>query len=313
MHQPQPNPGSEEKSISVLVVTWNNETTLPDCLTALRRELPAGGELLCFDNHSADGSRGIAESYGAHVEASDSNVGFAAGMNRLATTARGEVLVLLNPDVFLHPGAIKALLPHFQRADEHKIVGGLLLAADGEPELTSARLFPTGWSIIGWLLTRRRSTRSVPIAAQEVEAVSGAFFATTRELWNELGGFDEAYRHSWEDLDLFWRASRTGAAVWFEPGAEATHLGGASVRQAPLQIDALRMYGALRFVRKRQGALAAALLRTALFFRSLTVLALDALRIHRLDGPRRTRALALLRLALSGEGGRRLQLPVEPE
>jgi len=313
MYQPPPNSASEERSISVLVVTWNNETTLPDCLTALRHELPAGGEILCFDNHSVDGSRAIAESFGARVDASDSNVGFAAGMDRLAATAHGDVLVLLNPDVFVHSDAIRALLWHFPKADERKIVGGLLLGVDGEPELTTAGPFPTAWSIISWLLTRRRSARPLPIAAQEVEAVSGAFFATTRALWRELGGFDEAYRHSWEDLDFFWRASRSGAAVWFEPGAEATHLGGSSVRQAPLHIDALRLYGALRFVRKRQGALAAALLRTALLFRSLTVLTLDALRIHRLDGRRRTRALALLSLALSGEGGRRLQLPVEPE
>jgi GT2 family glycosyltransferase len=313
MHQLPPNSGSDERSISVLVVTWNNETTLAVCLTALRRELPAGGEILCFDNHSVDGSRVIAESNGAHVAASDSNVGFASGMNRLAATARGEVLVLLNPDVFVHTDAIKALLSHFPRADERKIVGGMLLGADGEPELTSARLFPSAWSILSWLLTRRRSTRPLPIAAQEVDAVSGAFFATTLELWRELGGFDEAYRHSWEDLDLFWRASRIGASVWFEPGAVATHIGGASVRQAPLQIDALRLYGALRFVRKRQGALAAALLRTALLFRSLTVLTLDALRIHRLSGQRRARALALLSLAFAGESGRRLQLPVEPE
>ena len=47
----------------------------------------------------------------------------------------------------------------------------------------------------------------------------GCFFATSRELWHELGRFDEVYRHSWGDLDLFWRASRTGATVWFEPGA----------------------------------------------------------------------------------------------
>lgn len=313
MYQPPPNSASEERSISVLVVTWNNETTLPDCLTALRHELPADAEILCFDNHSVDGSRVIAESYGARVEASNANVGFAAGMNRLAATARGEILVLLNPDVFLQSGAMKALLRHFQRADEHKIVGGLLLGTDGKPELTSARLYPTAWSIISWLLARRRSTRSLPTAAQEVDAVSGAFFATTRVLWQELAGFDEAYRHSWEDLDFFWRASSSGATVWFEPGADATHLGGASVRQAPLEIDALRLCGALRFVRKRQGALAAAFLRTALLFRSLTVLALDALRIHRLDGRRRTRALALLSLAFSGEAGRRLQLPVEPE
>ena len=313
MSQWSPTSGSEgTRSASVLVVTWNNEATLSDCLAALRRELPTG-EILSFDNHSVDGSPSIAEAYGARVDVSNSNIGFAAGMNRLADTAGGDVLILLNPDVFVHPDAISALLWHFPSAGEHKIVGGLLFGADGEPELTSARPFPTAWSIISWLLTRRRSTWPIPIAAQEVEAVSGAFFATTRELWRELGGFDEAYPHSGEDLDLFWRASRSGATVWFEPGAAATHLRGASVRQAPLQIDALRLYGALRFVRRRQGALAAALLRTALLFRSLTVLALDVLRIHRLTGQRRTRALALMSLAFSGESGRRFQLPVEPE
>lgn len=299
--------------VSALIVTWNNEATIADCLAALHRELPPDSEILVFDNHSVDESPRIAERCGAQIEVHASNVGFAVGMNRLAADARGHVLLLVNPDVFVHPGAIRSLLRHLSTGSERKIVGGLLRGTSGEPEPTSAGPFPTAWSIISWLLTRRRATWPIPIAAREVEVVSGAFFATTQALWRELGGFDEAYRHSWEDLDFFWRASRSGAAVWFEPGAQATHLGGASVRQAPLHIDALRMYGALRFVRRRQGALAAALLRTSLLFRSLTVLTLDALRIHRLTGQRRTRALALMSLAFSGETGRRFQLPVEPE
>jgi GT2 family glycosyltransferase len=299
--------------VSVLVVTWNNQATLADCLMALRRALPADTEILSFDNHSVDESPSIAERHGARVDVSDSNVGFAAGMNRLAVSAVGDVLVLVNPDVFVHPHAISALLRHFRSADERKVVGGLLLDVDGQPQLTSARPFPTARSIILWLLTRERSTWSIPSAAREVEAVSGAFFATTHELWRELGGFDEAYGHSWEDLDFFWRGSRAGASVWFEPTATGTHIGGTSVRQAPLEIDAFRVSGALRLIRKREGRFASAIVRAALLCRSVAVLVLDALHIHRLSPGRRNRARAFVSLALRGERGPRFPLPLEPE
>jgi GT2 family glycosyltransferase len=223
------------------------------------------------------------------------------------------VLLLVNPDAFVHSGSIDSLLRHLSSGGERKIVGGLLRGTSGDPELASARPFPTAAGLARWLLTRRRSTWPIPTAAQAVPAISGAFFATTRALWRELHGFDEAYRHSGEDLDLCWRAAGIGASVWFEPEAEATHLSGASVRQAPLQVDALRLSGALRLVRAREGVLAAALLRAVLLVRALTALMLDTLRIHRLSDPRRRRAWALATLALLGERDPRLQLPVEPE
>ena len=299
--------------VSALVVTWNNEATLARCLTALRRALPPESEILTFDNGSVDESVRVADRCGARVRVNDSNVGFAAGMNRLASDASGDVIVLVNPDVFVHPRAVESLLSHLPNGNERSIVGGLLCGTRGEPEPTSARPVPTAAQLAVWLLTRRRRTWAVPTVPRPVEAISGAFFATTHALWHELGGLDEGYRHSGEDLDLCWRATRAGASVWFEPGAKATHLGGASVRQAPLEIDALRLSGALRLVRKREGAVAAALLRSVLLARSVVVLALDRLRIHRLSGPRRRRARAFVDLAIFGERDSRLQLPSEPE
>ena len=70
--------------VSALIVTWNNEATLADCLAALHRELPPDSEILIFDNHSVDESPRIAERCGARMQVHDSNVGFAAGMNRLS-------------------------------------------------------------------------------------------------------------------------------------------------------------------------------------------------------------------------------------
>ena len=297
----------------MLIVTWNNRATIADCIAALRRELPAASEILAFDNDSVDESAQIAQDGGAIVHKHSSNIGFAGGMNRLAAVAAGDILLLVNPDVFVAPGSIEALLSHFAEWAEPKIVGGLLLEANAEPSSASARPFPTASSLSRWLLTRRSASWSIPASAQEVEAVSGALFAIPRGLWQELGGFDEGYLHSGEDLDLFWRAERTGASVWFEPAAKATHLRGASVRQAPLEIDAVRLSGALRLVRKREGPLAAAALRAVLLLRSLTAVVLDVLRVHRLSASRRARARALLNLAVAGEGAARLRLPAEPK
>src|SRR5262245_15613180 len=299
--------------VSALIVTWNNEATVADCISALRRELPAASEILVFDNDSLDGSAHVAQDSGARVQKHDSNIGFAAGMNRLAADGDGGLLLVVNPDLFVSPGSVDALLSHFPTGHERKIVGGLLLTAEGEPEPASARPFPTAVSLVRWLLSRSSATWSVPASAQEVPAVSGAFFAIPSGLWCELDGFDEGYLHSGEDLDLFWRAARAGARVWFDPAAKATHLGGASVRQAPLEIDAVRLSGALRLVRRREGRLAAALLRAVLFLRSLIVLVLDRLRLHPLSAPRRARAKALLGLAVAGEGDPRLRLPTAPE
>ena len=294
-------------------MTWNNVATLAECMTALRRELPAESEILTFDNHSLDDSAQIARDCGASVQRHDSNIGFAAGMNRLAAVADGDVLLLVNPDVFISPGSIGALMSHFPEGSERKIVGGLLSRTSGEPEPASARPFPTAASLTRRLVTRKGVTWAIPASAQEVQAVSGAFFAITRGLWRELGVFDEGYLHSGEDLDLFWRAAQSRATVWFEPTAKGTHIGGASVRQAPLEIDAVRLSGMLRLVRRREGRLAAAVLRAVLLLRSLIALVLDRLRVHPLSAERRARAKALLGLAVAGEGYPRLRLPAAPE
>jgi hypothetical protein len=175
-------------------------------------------------------------------------------------------------------------------------------AADIRQTVSTAR------SIILWLLTRERSTWSIPTAAREVEAVSGAFFATTHELLARARWIRRGHGHP-GDLD-----SSGGVPRWSERLARADcdryHIGGTSVRQAPLEIDAFGV-GALRLIRKREGRFASAIVRAVLLCRSVAVLVLDALHIHRL-ARRRNRERAFVSLRSAGAWAE-VPLPLEPE
>ena len=302
---------SSRRAVSALVVTWNNDETLDACLSALREELPVGGEIVLLDNGSVDRSVAIALHYTARVIRRQDNVGFAAGMNVLSEAAHGDVLVLVNPDLFVQQGGIKALLKYLPTGLERRIIGGLLLRPDGKPEIASARPIPSAGDFIRWLFTRRQPKATVPERARIVDAVSGAFFATSATLWRELGGFDSKYVHSGEDLDLFWRAARHGAEVWFEPAARATHVGGGSVRRTPASLDAIRLAGALRLVEKRQGRAAALAFRATLLLLAWVALLADRLRVRALPSGRRARARAFVELGLRGTRAQP-QLPSQP-
>jgi len=299
-----------KSKLSILVVAWNNESTLSRCLSAATSAAQGlDVEILVLDNASEDASADIAQSHGALLVRQEKNIGFACGNNALARRARGDTLVFLNPDLFLERGALDALRARLAGIGGAGIVGGMLLDPNGTVQAACARPLTSAGDLIRWTLTGHRAAWPVPNEATPVEAVSGAFMAVPHRLWRALEGFDEGFPHSSEDLDLCWRAREAGASVWFEPAARAVHVLGASVAQAPPSIDVLRWAGSLRFVRRRQGRLATAGVRGALAIRTSGALALHHLRLRRLDDYARRRATMLQRLALFGARRQQLLLP----
>src|SRR5881296_3386810 len=99
-------------TVSVIIVNWNAGQALAACLASLA----AGGvpalEVVLVDNASSDGSARAASARHPQVRLVETgaNLGFAAGANRGAEAARGDVLVFLNPDARLLPGALATLV-----------------------------------------------------------------------------------------------------------------------------------------------------------------------------------------------------------
>jgi GT2 family glycosyltransferase len=212
----------------VVVVTFNHRHVVPRCLDALRETLGPADEVIVVDNASADGTAdAVATGYPwVRLLRAGHNGGYGAANNLGASVARGEYLVLLNPDTVPLPGWLEALL------------GGLTPAAPGQPGpevLATARLLLAGAPhrvdtfgnevhISGITTSRGWDLPAVWGAApEEVAAVSGACFALRRALFQRLGGFDARLFLYFEDTELSLRARLAGCRCVALPGARVLH------------------------------------------------------------------------------------------
>jgi len=216
--------------LSVVIVTWNSAGHIASCLDALAGELPPSSEVVVVDNASDDRSASIARDHGTRVIENPRNTGFGAACNLGATEASGSVLLFLNPDAVVEPGAVKALRRALVAAPRVGAAGGALVNPDGTPQaaaddfISAATLVKRAAQTALGDASRKRALAP----AGEVDWVYGAFLVVRRDAWEEVGGFDDRYHMYYEDMDLCWRLRERGWQVRFAPDARAMHVGGAS-------------------------------------------------------------------------------------
>jgi N-acetylglucosaminyl-diphospho-decaprenol L-rhamnosyltransferase len=234
---------AERPAVSIIVVSYNTRDMTMACLLSVfeqTRDVPC--EVIVVDNASTDSSAQAIAALGDRVRfmpLSD-NIGFARANNLAALKARGDHLLLLNPDTVVLDGAIDRLAAFAYANPTAGIWGGRTLFGDRQLDATSVWARMTPWSIAcralgldkafpdsawfnpegmgGW---KRDSLRRVDI-------VTGCFLMIRRELWDRLGGFDRAFFMYGEEADLCLRAAKLGARPLFTPTATIIHYGGAS-------------------------------------------------------------------------------------
>jgi GT2 family glycosyltransferase len=203
------------------------------------------------DNASSDGSADMVEAEFPWVELirSPHNGGFANGNNQALRVARGDAILLLNPDTLVPSGGIQGLLDVFERHPEAGIVGPKLLRPDGTMHLACRRSFPTPavafYRIAG--LSRRfpKSARfgrynltfldpDLPI---EVDSVCGACLLVRRSVVERIGLLDERFFMYGEDLDFCLRARAAGWTVRYEPSVVVQHQHGAASRHRAVRTN----------------------------------------------------------------------------
>jgi GT2 family glycosyltransferase len=169
-------------------------------------------ELVFGDCGSADGSEAIAAEAAdvAQVSLFKENLGFSKGNNALARKARGDLLVFLNNDVHLPQGWLEELAAVFAQRPSLGVAGNVQFSVRARA-IDHAGIF---FDASGRPFHFRPPAAALPGPGFfKVPAVTGACMAVRRNLFEELGGFDEGYRNSYEDVDLCMRAREAGADV----------------------------------------------------------------------------------------------------
>ena len=219
--------------MSVAVLSWNGRAHLESLRPSIEA-LEAPGvewELLVLDNGSSDGTADWVRSSWprARLIESATNLGFAAGNRRLVEEARGDAVAFLNNDTLVAPGWLREMVAALATApDDVAAVSGLALDWEGK-RLDFGRGvmtfdghgFQLDW---GRPLARAR----VPEAGAELLFASGGNMLMWRDVFLELGGFDEDYFAYLEDVDLGWRTWAAGRRVLHAPGARVHHRGSAT-------------------------------------------------------------------------------------
>jgi GT2 family glycosyltransferase len=229
---------------SVIIVTYNSEEHIASCLKALAGETP--WPIILIDNASVDSTIQRARESGVNVRivSNPANIGFAAALNQGVKTATGEVLLVLNPDVIITAGSLSKLADTLSK-DEVGAATGMLVGLDGSPALGfNVRRFPTLARMLAEVLLLNRLWKGNPInrqyrcldldygSPQEIEQPAGACLVVKRDVWESLGGFDEAFYPVWfEDVDFCRRLRLHGWKTIYYPAAVFIHSGGHSVNQ----------------------------------------------------------------------------------
>ncbi|MCL6475137.1 MAG: glycosyltransferase family 2 protein [Firmicutes bacterium] len=237
-------------TLSVLIVNWNTRDLLRACLQSLRRHPPAEPmEVWVLDNASRDGSAEMVQEEfpEVHLIASDWNLGYAAGNNRLIQQAQGEYLLLLNPDTEVTETALDTAVRFMQQHPEVGALGAKLIHPDGRVQ-RSVRSFPEPqavlWEYLGLAKLFPRSRRFGAYRMTwftydriaEVDQPMGTFLMLSRRAVEDVGLMDEQFPIFFNEVDWCYRAKARGWKIVFHPEVVIIHHGGASTRQVRPQM-----------------------------------------------------------------------------
>lgn len=219
---------ADQPTASVLIVGWRRAPLLVSCLRSLLRSAPTTTfEVLIALNEPEPAllTQLAAEVEGARLLQFRTNLGFGGAVNEIAKLARGEFLVLLNDDCEVEPGWLDELVELVRRRERCGLVGSKFLHPNGELQEAGSVVWADG------------STSGVGDGQPDgcfdferrVDYCSGGSLLVRRDVWQQLGGFSDAYYPAYyEDVDLCLRADGHGWSTWYQPQSRVRHLRSAS-------------------------------------------------------------------------------------
>jgi GT2 family glycosyltransferase len=245
----QPMQEIDEVDISIVIVSWNAQRYLRECLESFASQKSKHSrEIIVVDNASTDGSpQYVIEHYpGVILIENEKNDGFAKGNNIGIKKSKGRYLCLVNSDVKVLSGCLDKLCEYMDRQPTIGVIGPKILW----PDMTlqdSCRKFPSLWNNFCASAGLNRIFAKIPMFSGEhmtyfdhnsiksVDSLVGCFLMVRQDALNEVGLLDERFFMYAEEVDWCKRFRKAGWKVVFYPEAKVIHYGRGSSSNEPLR------------------------------------------------------------------------------
>ncbi len=214
--------------LTVQIVNFNSRNNLRECLQSIKDNFSDWENLqIIVINNDKEKMGNFLNDFGAELIEKNENIGFGKAHNLALTKAQGDYILFLNPDTKVFPGAFENLLDTFSLDEKIGIAGPIYIGQKNTSEEEHYGPEKTPLSTIGRKISRRKNEPK-PSDIFETDWVSGGAMMIRKNLFLELGGFDENYFLYFEDVDLCLQARKKGWKVVIHSKAKIFHKSGQS-------------------------------------------------------------------------------------
>lgn len=246
--------------LSVVIVNYNVKHFLEQALMSVQAAIRGlDAEVFVVDNNSVDGSVQMVREKFPWVKliANKHNPGFSKGNNIAIEQARGEYVLLLNPDTVVEEDTFHKIVEFMDATPDAGALGVKMYNGEGEFLPESKRALPTPWvafyKIFGLarLFPNSKKFGKYHLTyldrdeTHEIEVLSGAFMLLRKSVLDEIGLLDETFFMYGEDIDLSYRVTKAGYKNYYFPDTKIIHYKGESTRKGSLNY-VLVFYKAMR-------------------------------------------------------------------
>lgn len=224
----------ENPLTSIIVVNYCGKNLLKSCLNSIISHTTLTNyEIIIVDNNSNDGSVEFIEENFPNINLIklNKNYGFAIPNNMAAKTAEGKFLVFLNNDTTVTPNWLSELIKPIEKDKTIVMAQSLLLHPDGSVDSSGDYIDSIG---------RAHSNHDKPKKIRYILSPRAASMIIRKDAFLELGGFDESYFSSFEDVELGWKAWLWGYKVVVVPKSIVYHTGAQTINQ---MIETISFHG----------------------------------------------------------------------
>ncbi len=260
----------ENPLLSIIIVNYNVKEELLNCIQSIKDTIDSDDhtvsyEVIISDNGSVDGSvKAVQERFPwVIIVKNNDNLGFGKANNIGAKQSKGRILCFLNPDTLVKDG-IKNMIQYLLTNPEVGLVSPLVYEADGK---TIAYLYKPVYfhfmlqlldlfftPIVRTLYTYKRYNQKKNILKKkpfEAELIHGCIMLLRKEVFNQIGGFDDNIFMYGEETDMWFKLKKLKYKIMIYPNASILHLGSKAVGKIPKIFTETRGAQALKYLFKK--------------------------------------------------------------